>query len=548
MRRLLRLTALLAMVPLFSMCYAQIPGFGHKDKPAQKTSDKPPEYSDKDKQELAELAQKPEVKARIELAWQELRRRDMDLAYRVNLSTRFAQTSDIEAVQLQQFGVLYDNPILQRYVNTIGQRLVPKDSPNLYAFRILLDPVPRAESLSTGTVYVSTGLIALLDDEAQLSYVLAHEIAHVENNHFYERLHNAILEEELAAKKESDVEKKRAMLSLASGAVGGAIGGAVAGKVSTAIFAGAFSAGSTYVLSSLFVRNKFEPTNWSTVYEDQADEEGLKYMLAQNYDAREIPRLYAHMDKMVTADARVGLGFMGDPVRVKERTANIQKLLATTYKAELQERLKSAGLTGSSPEFGILMAELKRDNGAIALDYDLFAMARDNLEEAVSLRSDDPNVHYYLGKVISLTGRTPEDKQEAMKQFLQAVKYDAQRGAYPQPHLEYAMDLIAQNNPALHEEIKRELKTYVILFQRDHAGQVPPNMNILYDYFLLAGDVSWYVPPVAAVSTRYVDPLNVNTAKAPAFSPADLMQTAGAPAPANEASPPKGQVKRTSKQ
>jgi predicted Zn-dependent protease len=529
------------------MGYAQIPGFGHKDKQPQKMSDKPPEYSDKDKQELAELAQKPEVKARIEQAWEELRRRDMDLAYRVNLSTRFAQTSDIEAVELQQFGVLYDNPILQRYVNTIGQRLVPKDSPNLYAFRILLDPVPRAESLSTGTVYVSTGLIALLDDEAQLSYVLAHEIAHVENNHFYERLHNAILEEELAAKKESDAEKKRAMLTLASGAVGGAIGGAVAGKVSTAIFASAFSAGSTYVLSSLFMRNKFEPTNWSTVYEDQADQEGLKYMLGQNYDAREIPRLYAHMDKMVTADARVGLGFMGDPVRVKERTANIQKLLATTYKAELQERLKSPGLTGSSPEFGILMAELKRDNGAIALDYDLFAMARDNLEEAVSLRSDDPNVHYYLGKVISLTGRTPEDKQEAMKQFLQAVKYDAQRGAYPQPHLEYAMDLIAQNNPALREDIKRELKTYVILYQRDHAGQVPPNMNILYDYFLLAGDMSWYVPPVAAVSTRYVDPLNVNTGRVPPFSPADLIQTAAAPAPADETSSPKGQMKRTSK-
>ena len=52
------------------------------------------------------------------------------------------------------------------------------------------------------------------------------------------------------------------------------------------------------------------------------------------------------------------------------------------------------------------MAALKRDNGIIAIDYDLFAMARDNLEEAVNLRSNDPRAQLYLGKVISLTART----------------------------------------------------------------------------------------------------------------------------------------------
>lgn len=42
-------------------------------------------------------------------------------------------------------------------------------------------------------------------------------------------------------------------------------------------------------------------------------------------------------------------------------------------------------------------------------------------------------------------------------------------------------------------------------------GQLPNNMPILYDYFTLAGDNNWYVPPVAVVSTKNVEALRVNT-------------------------------------
>ncbi|MGH9556100.1 MAG: hypothetical protein ACRD2Y_09800, partial [Terriglobales bacterium] len=37
----------------------------------------------------------------------------------------------------------------------------------------------------------------------------------------------------------------------------------------------------------------------------------------------------------------------------------------------------------------------------------------------------------------------------------------------------------------------------------------PPNMHIIYDYFLLAGDTSWYVPPVSVISTKNVDAVYV---------------------------------------
>src|SRR5438270_430099 len=82
---------------------------------------------------------------------------------------------------------LYDNLLVQDHVNRIGQRLVPNDSEKLFAFRVVPDPTPLARALSTGTIYVSTGLISMLDSEAQLAYVLAHEMAHVHLDHWKEK-------------------------------------------------------------------------------------------------------------------------------------------------------------------------------------------------------------------------------------------------------------------------------------------------------------------------------------------------------------------------
>src|SRR6185503_4036188 len=78
---------------------------------------------------------------------------------------------------------LYDNKLFGDYINRVGQKVVPAGSDKLFAFRLVADPTPLAYTLSTGTIYISTGLVSLLDNEAQLAYVLAHEMAHVQLDH-----------------------------------------------------------------------------------------------------------------------------------------------------------------------------------------------------------------------------------------------------------------------------------------------------------------------------------------------------------------------------
>ena len=261
--------------------------------------------------------------------------------------------------------------------------------------------------------------------------------------------------------------------------------------------------------SNLIFRDHDTVTEWADIYENEADEESLHYMLNQGYDVREAPRLYARLQAAAAHDPRIGLGFIAKDTRMKARTAHIQTVLSGDFKTAWEAKLKAGGLTGSSGEFSLIMAALKRDNGIIAIDYDLFAMARDNLEEAVNLRSNDPRAQLYLGKVISLTARTPEDRQQAEEHFMKAIQYDGARGAYPDPHLEHALHLIGENGDKV--EIKNEIEAYVALYQREHMGSLPNNMAILYDYLTLVGDTNWYAAPAAVVSTKNVDAIRINS-------------------------------------
>src|SRR5205085_6616992 len=83
-----------------------------------------------------------------------------------------------------------------------------------------------------------------------------------------------------------------------------------------------------------------------------------------------------------------------------QRAAAADRALTTQFSAELKAKLDAGELIGSTAEFEAVMAELKRDNGIRAFYYDMFQMSRDNLEESLMIRSNDPFTHFYYGKVL----------------------------------------------------------------------------------------------------------------------------------------------------
>jgi predicted Zn-dependent protease len=90
---------------------------------------------------------------------------------------------------LKQYGQ-YSNEALQAYVNEVGQRLARKSHrSNLqYHFTLLDSTEVNAFALPGGYVYITRGLLAYLNNEAELAAVLGHEIGHVTARHSVRQL------------------------------------------------------------------------------------------------------------------------------------------------------------------------------------------------------------------------------------------------------------------------------------------------------------------------------------------------------------------------
>jgi predicted Zn-dependent protease len=90
-----------------------------------------------------------------------------------------------QAEVLREFGGAYDDPAIQAYVSAIGQRLVAQtETPQApFRFTVLDSPIINAMSLPGGYIYVTRGILALVDNEAQLASVVGHEIGHVVGHH-----------------------------------------------------------------------------------------------------------------------------------------------------------------------------------------------------------------------------------------------------------------------------------------------------------------------------------------------------------------------------
>jgi Zn-dependent protease with chaperone function len=496
----------------------------------------------------------PMFKIRVDEDYKAVRRRHSDYAFQINTFDVKDERTTFSGDKLKTEDSLYDNPLVQDYVNRVGQALVPDASPHRYAFKVVLNPVPDARSLSTGTVYITTGLLSIVDNEAQLSYLLAHEISHIEKRHWFQ---DSLVANEMEDYNRAQ-ERKQEMVGLGAALAGGVIGGIAGGSVNSALKYGFLSGLGAYVLMKFIAPTKVFA--WDRLQENEADEYGLKLMFDRNYDPREVPKLYARLKKFSEREPRTADGFLAQIDRVGERAAyfngvlpgmvvkpnltrgssnlrsrrestdgdlisplEVGKAFGTSEEADkrektavkqvaafdavMKDKLEKGEIIGSAPEFDSVMADLKRDNGVRAFYYDMFQMALENLREALQLRSNDPYTYFYYGKVLNLTARSRAEKAEAMNAFLKTIELD-QRGVLSGPWLQRALALMADRNPSQSREIVNYLARYVDVYQQEHSGELPPNMDAIYAYMKDLGEDRWVARPAMNVSTKNIEPID----------------------------------------
>jgi beta-barrel assembly-enhancing protease len=91
----------------------------------------------------------------------------------VKMGQQFAQ-------QVEQTQHLITDPVVNEYVNRLGQNLARNSDTKLpFTIKVLDVEEPNAFALPGGYMFVNAGTLLLADDESELAGVMAHEIGHV---------------------------------------------------------------------------------------------------------------------------------------------------------------------------------------------------------------------------------------------------------------------------------------------------------------------------------------------------------------------------------
>lgn len=91
--------------------------------------------------------------------------------------------------QLEKADTLYEDAALQEYLETVMQRLYPEYR-GAITVRIIDSPALNAFALPNGSIYINTGMLTRLQNEAQMATVLAHEGVHFTHKHSWKQRRN----------------------------------------------------------------------------------------------------------------------------------------------------------------------------------------------------------------------------------------------------------------------------------------------------------------------------------------------------------------------
>jgi predicted Zn-dependent protease len=99
------------------------------------------------------------------------------------------------ALMVEQEMGIYHHDSLSRLINAVGQKLVSRLKDNPFEFRFFLadSPEPNAFALPGGYVYVTRGILPLIQTEDELAGIMAHEIAHVTERHSIKQMKKGLI-------------------------------------------------------------------------------------------------------------------------------------------------------------------------------------------------------------------------------------------------------------------------------------------------------------------------------------------------------------------
>jgi predicted Zn-dependent protease len=275
-----------------------------------------------------------------------------------------------EARELQmrfdRSGLVYEDVVVTAYINYVASKIVPETISkeiNL-EIRVLKHPAPNAFALPHGSLYIHTGILARMENEAQLAAILGHEISHIIHRHALQTFRNV--------KQAAAFTSTLAVIGAPAGVYG--LGVVLLGTV------GALAAVSGY----------------SQSLEEEADTEGLQLMVNAGYDPGEALKFMVNLKRFVEQEEIKEPFFFSTHPRLEERKVSYQRLLDTEYKGR-------SGFQGKEV-FQTKMARTVLENALLETARGRFTSAQESIANCIALEADNCKAHFALAELFRQRG------------------------------------------------------------------------------------------------------------------------------------------------
>ena len=294
--------------------------------------------------------------------------------------------------RIEKEGAVYHETALDAYLTRVGAAVVAdRKFENVeWKFRALRDPVPNAFALPNGSIYINTGLLALLDDENELAAVLAHEVTHVSNRHTY--LQNRSLRKKVLA---INILNTIGTWNMLGGPAGLAID--LIASISPLMLG----------LSIL---------GYSREQEKEADLEGLKAATAAGFAPEGMPNSFKAMQRDIEGEQFNS--FYSDHPKLQERVNYTSSSISAGAKKLSPDEEKTA-----RADYLAVMEQADRHDVDLAINAGRFRSAVFVSQKLINLRSDSSENVFYLAESYRMLG--PRNAELTAQQLTSGAKKKA---------------------------------------------------------------------------------------------------------------------------
>lgn len=285
-----------------------------------------------------------------------------------------------EQEAIARSGTILQDPELSNYLSEILNNLIPGNIKQQWGIKgkvfVIKNSLFNAFAYPNGVIYIHTGVLANLENEAQLATILAHEITHTLNRHSLKQLRG-------------NINSSAFWTTLIVTAV------SVTGESAYA------DLGRIGYMSAI--------TGYSRSLEKEADTEGFKLLLDNGYDIQETKKAFEIFEAIIKDEKIKGPFFFSTHPRIKNRIANFKKLIKKENKNPTTDSLKF-----KNNEYRYMNIIKKNILKNVKLDIKIshFKTAERQLKRYLKLEPKSSQAYYLYGELLLNQNKLADAKEK----------------------------------------------------------------------------------------------------------------------------------------